>query len=106
MGEKRGQTEKLKYDFNTARASYIKRKAIGKWVRVTCRDFRSFCGERSIYLKNEETGEYEYVPYNGPVYYWNSNKICKEPIEEQIQYLHDCPRKVVARPQEKHLLNN
>jgi hypothetical protein len=105
MAEKRGQTEQLKYDFNTARASYIRMKAMGKWSRVSCRDFRSYCGERSLYLKDEETGEYDYVPYEGPIYYWNSNKICKEPIEEQIQYLHDSPRKVFARPHEKYLLN-
>ena len=47
MGEKRGQLEKLRYDFNTARAVYVKNTA-GKFVRVTERDFRSYNGDRSI----------------------------------------------------------
>ena len=97
MGEKRGQTEKLKYDFNTARAVYFKRGE--KYSRVTERDFRSFNGERFILIDGE------YKTYEGPIYYWNTNKLCKEPIGiDQIQYAHDNPWKSMVRPHEKHLL--
>jgi hypothetical protein len=45
MSEKRGETEKLKFDFNQAHALEIKHKVLG-WYRVTSRDFRSFDGPR------------------------------------------------------------
>ena len=97
MGEKRGQTEKLKYDFNTARAVYFKRGE--KYSRVTERDFRSFNGGRFILIDGE------YKPYEGPIYYWNTNKICKEPVGvNQIQYAHDMPWKSMVRPHENYLL--
>ena len=50
MSEKRGLTGKLHYDFNTAKAVYIKNKD-GKFVRVTERDFRSYNGDRWIFEK-------------------------------------------------------
>ena len=78
MAEKRGEIEKLKYDFNTAGSLEIKHHSIG-WHRVTARDFRSFDGERRI-CEPEYTklGTVE-VPmriyeYFGPVYYWGTNK--------------------------------
>ena len=98
MAEKRGQTEKLRYDFNTARAVFIKNQ-IGKFVRITERDFRSYNGERFIYMNDE------YHPYDGPIYYWNTNKKCKEPIgENKVQYAHDKPWVSVRRPHENYLV--
>ena len=100
MSEKRGQTEKLKYDFNTARAVYVKRGE--KYSRITERDFRSYNGDRWIF--ENVNGEYQYTPYHGPLYYWNTNKICKEPIgKDKIQYAHDIPWVSVRRPHERYL---
>jgi hypothetical protein len=101
MSEKRGQTEKLKYDFNTAQAVFIKRN--DKMYRVTERDFRSHSGDRYIYVK-QSTGIYEYVKYSGPVYYYNTNKICVEIVGENLlQYIHNQPRVSVARPSERKI---
>jgi len=102
MSEKRGQTEKLRYDFNTAQAVYVKRD--NKMYRVTERDFRSYFGDRYIYTK-QSNGEYEYVSYDGPIYYHNTNKKCKEPIGVGlIQYAHNQPWVTYVRPHEKHLV--
>lgn len=97
MSEKKGMQGKLKYDFNTAKAVYIKKKNTS-FYRVTERDFRSYCGERFIL----EDGEYK--PYEGPIYYWNTNTICKEPIEDKIQ-MGDEKRVKIVRPHERHLLD-
>ena len=101
MSEKRGGLEKLRYDFNTAKAVYVKNQA-GKFVRITERDFRSYNGDRFIYQKIDD--EYQYTPYEGPIYYHNTNKICKEPIgENKIQYAHNMPWVSIRRPHEKHV---
>ena len=101
MSEKRGQTEKLRYDFNTAKAVFIKNTK-GGYSRITERDFRSYNGDRWIFEKVGD--EYQYTPYHGPIYYWNTNKICKEPISEnKIQYAHDVPWASVRRPHERYL---
>jgi uncharacterized secreted protein with C-terminal beta-propeller domain len=97
MSEKRGQTEKLRYDFNTARAVFVK-NVKGGYSRITERDFRSYNGERYILINSE------YQSYDGPIYYWNTNKICKEPIgENKIQYAHDIPWVSIRRPHERYL---
>ena len=64
MGEKRGNTEKIKYDFDTARNLEIFMPNLKGWYRVTSREFRSFNGKRRI--QGEE--------YNGPVYLYGTNK--------------------------------
>jgi hypothetical protein len=100
MSEKRGQLEKLKYDFNTAKAVYVKMN--DKMYRITERDFRSFNGERFILEKIND--EYQHVPYKGPIYYHNTNRKCKEPIgENKVQYAHDKPWVSVRRPHERYL---
>ena len=103
MSEKRGQTGKLHYDFNTARAVYVKRGE--KYSRVTERDFRSYYGERFIY--QEVDGQWEYTPYEGPIYFHNTNRICKQPIGEgKIQYMSNKPWVSYVRPHERHLLDH
>jgi hypothetical protein len=62
--EKQGQTEKIKYDFNTAANLEIYMPGLGRYHRVTPREFRSFNGKRRI---NEE-------PYNGNIYHYESNR--------------------------------
>lgn len=66
MAEKRGNTGKLKYDFNQAANLEVQINDV--WYRVTPRDFRSFNGPRRI----EET------PYQGPVYLFGTNQIITE----------------------------
>ena len=101
MGEKRGQTEKLRYDFNTAKAVYVKNTA-GKFVRITERDFRSYNGDRWIFEKVND--EYQYTPYDGPLYFHNTNRICKHPVgENKIQYMVGKPWVSVRRPHERYL---
>lgn len=62
--EKRGQTIKIKYDFNTASNLEVFMPNLDGWYRVTSREFRAFNGGRRI------NGEL----YNGPVYLYNTNK--------------------------------
>lgn len=100
MSEKRGQTEKLKYDFNTSRELCVKLNE--KWFRVTPREFRSFNGERKIVY--HEKLETIHEAYEGPIYYWNTNKICKNPINTGTQYISSEPREAKIRQTEKYLL--
>jgi hypothetical protein len=67
MSEKKGETGKLVYHFNTA--SDTKVCINDKWYRITPREFRSFDGKRSI---NDQE-------YEGPVYYFKTNKIASAP---------------------------
>lgn len=76
MGEKRGQTVKLKYDFNTAGVLEINLN--GNWYRASGREFRSFDGRRritepvEILLGNVDVDMKTYE-YNGPVYAFDTN---------------------------------
>lgn len=70
MAEKQGQTEKLIYDFNTSNCCEIQIHD-GEWCRVTPREFRSNSRPRRI-LKQHG---FEY--YQGPIYFYNTNKIVK-----------------------------
>ena len=100
MSEKRGQLEKLKYNFNTAKAVYVKMN--NKMYRITERDFRSFNGERFILERVD--GELQHVPYKGPIYYHNTNRKCKNPVGEgKIQYMVGRPWVSVRRPHERYL---
>ena len=79
MGEKRGNTAKLIYDFNTSGVCEVCIK--GNWYRTTAREFRSFDGKRRITepIKQPGIGDSMFdVPmhtyeYNGPVYIVQSN---------------------------------
>ena len=76
MAEKRGQTVKLKYDFNTAGVLEIKLN--NTWYRASGREFRSFDGQRritepqEIILGNVDV-EMKTYEYNGPVYAFDTN---------------------------------
>ena len=77
MSEKRGETEKLTFDFNTAGVLEILFNKV--WTRVTAREFRSFDGPRRISEPvecilgnvNIELKTYEYW---GPVFMFGTNK--------------------------------
>ena len=64
MSEKTGNTEKMRYDFETAADLQVFLPIKADWYRVTSRQFRSWTGKRRI---NE-------VDYSGPVYLYGMNK--------------------------------
>lgn len=86
MGEKRGNTVKLVYDFNSARCCEIEYKP-GKWIRTTAREFRSFKGNRRI-LNVDNPDNVFYEDYYGPVYLFGTNKL-STPTKEGIQFPED-----------------
>ena len=104
MGEKRGQTVKLIYDFPTQLSTEVEYDE-GKWIRVTCNRFRSFNGPRRILHFNKEDKS-EYREYNGPVYYFNSNIKLKDRTKKGYVYLHDITPKPQLRPGENHFLED
>lgn len=65
MSEKKGHTEKIKYNFNTASnlESFIPN--LKQWIRQTSREFRSSSYKRRI--NGEE--------YFGPVYEYDTNRL-------------------------------
>jgi hypothetical protein len=85
MGEKKGQTEKLKLDFTSNNLEvYLTR--LERWHRVTSREFRSWNGQRRTvtYGKDNEIIAHE---YNGPLYYYATNVINKDPKNEGVEHL-------------------
>ena len=63
--EKTGNTEKLKYDFETAANLEVFMPNLNDWYRVTAREFRSFNGKRRI----------NNVEHIGNVYLYGTNKL-------------------------------
>jgi len=63
--EKTGNTEKLKYEFETAANLEVFMSNLNGWYRVTAREFRSFNGKRRI----------NNVEYDGNVYLYGTNKL-------------------------------
>lgn len=80
MGEKRGETVKLEYDFNTAGCLEMFIPKLNGWYRGTAKEFRSYFGPRRITEPTVvERGNCD-VPmrtyeYYGPVYIWGTNEI-------------------------------
>lgn len=107
MAEKRGNTEKLRYDFNEARCCEIWFEGLNRFGRVTAREFRSFGGKRRILnVDNRDNAFYE--DYEGPVYWFGTNKkISSDIIESKVMFLHGKdPRNFgTCRPHERHLLD-
>ena len=107
MAEKRGNTEKLRYDFNEARCCEIFMEGLNRYARVTAREFRSFGGKRRI-LNVDDRENVFYEDSNGPVYWFGSNKkVAKADLKPQIMFLHGKdPRNFGScRPHERHLLD-
>jgi hypothetical protein len=101
MGEKKGFTVKLIYDFPTQKATEVFEEGIG-WFRVTCNRFRSFNGPRRICHWNDD-GTPDHKEYNGPVYMFETNHIYKGENKGYI-YPQDYVRKSRPRPGEGHLV--
>ena len=92
MGEKRGETVKLSYDFNTAGVLEVYLKE--RWCRTTAREFRSFDGQRRITEPTKAELGNVLVPmvtyeYEGPVYMFATNKEAnKRGIGEIVNSIH------------------
>lgn len=80
MAEKRGNTAKLRYDFDTTAVLEVYLKE--KWFRTTGKDFRSFDGPRRLTMPVKQPGlteslidvENVTIEYNGPLYAYDSNE--------------------------------
>ena len=89
MAEKRGETIKLEFPFNTAGLLEIFNTNLNGWYRVTARDFRSFDGNRRITEPTRvELGnvkvEMRTYEYKGPVYVWGTNNIVLDTTNEGV----------------------
>lgn len=99
MGEKRGFTGKLIFDFNPTAVLEIQYNGEDTWYRVTAETFRSFDGKRrSTQPSYAEKGTWD-VPmdvteYDGPVYIYRTNtqapkqnlgKTITEPLKQQLK---------------------
>jgi hypothetical protein len=101
MGEKRGSTAKIIYDFPTEKDCQVWLSS-GRWHRTTPKDFRSWgANRRIVYHVN---GEQVIEEYNGPIYYWNTNIVCKEPIDGGVQFISSMPRQSIRRATENRLV--
>lgn len=80
MAEKRGETEKLQYDFDTAGLLEVYMPNLKGWYRVTSKEFRSFNGLRRISRPTEvilgkvDVGTVT-EDYYGPVFLYGTNQI-------------------------------
>jgi hypothetical protein len=86
MSEKRGNTVKIIHDFDSCKCLEIYVGSLERWHRVTPREFRSFSGKRRITTWDKDDNPI-YNEYNGPVYYFMTNKVCKKPDGEKVQHL-------------------
>lgn len=88
MGEKRGNTGKLVYDFNTAGVMEVLLKGI--WRRTTCKEFRSFDAKRRITEPTSiQHGKVDMpmrtYEYDGPSYVYDTNiEVIKSNSEKLI----------------------
>jgi len=96
MAEKRGDLIKLTYDFNSVRCCEVSFDG-EKWARVTAREFRSFTGKRRI-LNVENPNEPYYEEYNGPVYYYGTNRIAKKFEKNGTAFLNGIDPREGKRP--------
>lgn len=92
MGEKRGNTGKLKYDFNTAWAAEVQMD--DKWYRVTEKDFRSFNGPRRLTCPTGVELGNPFIPnktfmYEGAYYFFDTNLEYDPSQHPQGQIIHD-----------------
>lgn len=86
MSEKKGNTVKIIFDFDTCKCLEVYIEPMQKWYRVISKEFRSFSGKRRITTWDREDNPI-YTDYDGPVYYYMTNTICKKPKEGEIQRL-------------------
>jgi len=87
MAEKRGNLEKLTYDFDTAKCVQGQYRDNEPWYQLTQREFRSFNGKRRIVTWNKGTPIY--TNYDGPIFYFGTNIKAKEMYGVGVQYIHN-----------------
>ena len=96
MAEKTGNLIKLTYDFNSGLCCEV--SFDGKqWARVTAREFRSFNGKRRI-LNVTNPNEPYYEEYDGPIYYYGTNRISKLPKKTGMVFINDKDPRDANRP--------
>jgi hypothetical protein len=103
MGEKKGKTIKLIYDFPTQLSTEVFEHNV--WNRVTCINFRSFNGSRRI-LKFYKNGDSYYEEYSGPVFLFETNTKLKDMSKKGYVYSHDIQPKGLIRQSELDYLKN
>jgi hypothetical protein len=103
MGEKKGNTVKLFYDFPTQLSTEVFEH--GAWNRVTCKHFRSFNGQRRI-MKFDKQNKPYYEEYNGPVFLYETNIKLKDMTKKGYVYPHDVMPKGIIRSGENHYLED
>ena len=86
MSEKKGNTVKIIYDFDSAKCLEIYVESLEKWHRVTPREFRSFSGKRRVTTWDRDDTPI-YTEYCGPIYYFMTNNVCKKPDGVKVQHL-------------------
>lgn len=91
MGEKRGFTGKLKFDFHPVSLLEVQfNDGDERWYRVSAEYFRSFDGKRrisepSVTIKGVAEVPLNVYDYEGPVYIWGTNtKVVKQNIGKII----------------------
>ena len=95
MSEKRGQTEKLVYDFNSAACLEVQLPN-EKWYRITPREFRSYTYPRRILVDGE------YQTYEGPVYLYGTNIRIKNPKKKGLLYPNDIDPRTLVKSTRQH----
>ena len=95
MSEKRGQTEKLVYDFNSAACLEVQLPN-EKWYRITPREFRSYTYPRRILVDGE------YQTYEGPVYLYGTNIRIKNPDKKGLLYPNDIDPRTLIKSTKQH----
>jgi hypothetical protein len=96
MAEKTGNLIKLVYEFNSARCCEVSFDG-ENWARVTAREFRSFNGKRRI-LNVENPNKPYYEEYNGPIYYYGTNRVNKKPKKIGLVFINNTDPRDAKRP--------
>jgi len=99
MAEKKGNTVKLIYDFQTQLSTETFEN--GDWSRTTCKRFRSFNGPRRI-MKFDSQNQPFYEKYEGPVFLYETNIVLKDMTKKGYVYANDIMPKRIVRPGENH----
>ena len=96
MAEKTGNLIKLTYEFNCGWCCEVSFDG-ERWARVTAREFRSFNGKRRI-LNVENPNEPYYEEYNGPIYFYGTNRISKTSGKVGMVFVDDKDPRDAKRP--------
>jgi hypothetical protein len=98
MAEKRGNTRKLVYDFDTSKCLEVEKN--NTWYRVTADTFRSYGGGRRI--MRYDLDEILYEEYTGVVYYHGTNTVVPdEELTPTTMYIHDSQIQTKRRTHER-----